>query len=59
MIAAAYANIKCEFVDTKASDAKKPELVVRNPNGKLPILDTPNGPVYESNAILRYFARNA
>jgi len=28
-----------------------------NPLGKVPVLETPDGPVFESNAIARYVAR--
>ena len=34
-----------------------PSLGCRNPVGKIPVLDTPSGPLFESNAIARYVAR--
>jgi elongation factor 1-gamma len=39
------------------SQLKTPEYLAKHPLGKVPLLDTPEGPIYESNAILRYLAR--
>nr|KYP63224.1 Elongation factor 1-gamma [Cajanus cajan] len=36
---------------------KTPEFLKMNPIGKVPVLETPHGPVFESNAIARYVAR--
>ncbi|XP_024170797.1 elongation factor 1-gamma isoform X2 [Rosa chinensis] len=33
---------------------KTPEFLKMNPIGKVPVLETPDGPVFESNAIARY-----
>ena len=33
------------------------EYLAKNPLGKIPALETENGPLFESNAILRYIAR--
>ena len=33
------------------------EYLTKNPLGKIPTLVTENGPLFESNAILRYIAR--
>lgn len=38
-------------------DTKKPEHLARHPLGKVPALETADGPLFESNAILRYLAR--
>jgi elongation factor 1-gamma len=40
-------------------DNKTPEFLALNPNGKVPTLETPEGAVWESNAIARYVARSA
>ncbi len=41
-----------------SSELKTPEYLKKNPNGKVPLLETPNGKfIFESNAILRYVAR--
>jgi len=37
------------FVTTKT-----PEFLKMNPIGKVPVLETPDGPIFESNAIARY-----
>ncbi|KAI3755156.1 hypothetical protein L1987_54951 [Smallanthus sonchifolius] len=34
-----------------------PEFLKMNPIGKIPVLETPDGFVFESNAIARYVAR--
>lgn len=36
---------------------KTPEFLKKNPNGKVPTLETPDGCLFESNAIARYVAR--
>jgi elongation factor 1-gamma len=36
---------------------KNEEHVKRHPLGKVPVLETAEGPLFESNAILRYVAR--
>eukprot|EP00252_Welwitschia_mirabilis_P026351 TRINITY_DN863_c0_g1_i3.p1 TRINITY_DN863_c0_g1~~TRINITY_DN863_c0_g1_i3.p1 ORF type:complete len:421 (+),score=56.65 TRINITY_DN863_c0_g1_i3:258-1520(+) len=36
---------------------KTPEFLKMNPIGKVPVLETPDGPIFESNAIARYVAR--
>jgi len=36
---------------------KTPEFLKMNPIGKIPVLETPDGAVFESNAIARYVAR--
>ena len=38
-------------------DNLKPEFIAKNPTGKVPILETPQGVLFESNAIARYIAR--
>jgi len=51
-IAAQYAGINVDVVDSSSKEFKG-----LSPIGKTPVLNTPNGPIFESNAILRYFAR--
>ncbi|PIA24800.1 hypothetical protein AQUCO_26700002v1 [Aquilegia coerulea] len=36
---------------------RTPEFLGMNPIGKVPVLETPDGPIFESNAIARYVAR--
>ncbi len=38
-------------------DNKTPQFAEKNPLQKIPVLETPEGCVFESNAIARYFAR--
>jgi elongation factor 1-gamma len=50
--AAAYAGVNVDVVDSSSKEFKG-----LSPIGKTPVLSTPNGPIFESNAILRYVAR--
>jgi glutathione S-transferase len=57
-IAAQYGGIKIEQPPFKwAVDNKTPEFFKKNPNGQVPTMDSPDGPIYESNAIAKYVAR--
>jgi len=51
-IAAQYAGVNIDVVDAASKEFK-----ALSPIGKTPVLSTPNGPIFESNAILRYIAR--
>lgn len=55
-MAAAYADVALEaaIVDT---NAKPPELIDNNPLGKIPVLLTDDGPVFDSRAITQYLNR--
>jgi len=60
LIAAEYAGVQITPVDYNpliATPEEKENFKKLNPNGKVPTLETPEGPLYESNAILRYVAR--
>ena len=60
LIAAEYAGVQITPVDFNPFGATSEELEnfkKLNPNGKVPTLETPEGSIYESNAILRYVAR--
>jgi len=55
LIAAKYAGLNVELVtdvDTKSAD-----FLRKNPTGKVPVLETAQGTISESNAIVRYIAR--
>jgi len=57
-IAAQYGEIKIEqpaFI--WGVDNKTPDFFKKNPNGQVPTLDSPDGPIYESNAIAKYVTR--
>ncbi|KAL6179183.1 hypothetical protein ACLB2K_050699 [Fragaria x ananassa] len=59
LIAAEYSGVKVELVKDfqMGVSNKTPEFLKINPIGKVPVLETPEGPVFESNAIARYVAR--
>ncbi|XP_059447055.1 elongation factor 1-gamma-like [Corylus avellana] len=59
LIAAEYTGVKVELAPNfeMGVSNKTPEFLKMNPIGKVPVLETPDGPVFESNAIARYVAR--
>ncbi len=57
LVAAKLANVPIELVPITYEELKNPEHLQRHPLGKIPALETPEGPLFESNAILRYIAR--
>jgi len=62
IIAAAYAQVDLtveEFFPRGAPEDVLKEFKKKNPNVKIPVLETPEGSIYESNAILRYIARQS
>lgn len=48
-----------EQVWVPLTELKSEAMLKLNPNGKVPVLETADGPIYETNAILRYAARTA
>jgi len=58
LVAAKYAGVTVEVPAFNfGEDNKSAEFLKKNPLGKVPVLDTPEGPIWESNAIARYVAR--
>ena len=58
LIAAKYAGVEVTMPAFElGKDNKTPAFLAKNPMGKIPVLDTPSGPLFESNAIARYVAR--
>ncbi|KAH7429873.1 hypothetical protein KP509_09G069500 [Ceratopteris richardii] len=59
LIAAEYVGVKVELPKEFQFGVsnKTPEYLKLNPFGKVPVLETPEGPLFESNAIARYIAR--
>ncbi|XP_038681194.1 elongation factor 1-gamma 2-like [Tripterygium wilfordii] len=59
LIAAEYSGVKVELVKNFEMGVtnKAPEFLKMNPLGKVPVLETPDGPIFESNAIARYVTR--
>lgn len=56
LIAAEYSGVQVELAQNfeMGVSNKTPEFIKMNPIGKVPVLETPDGPVFESNAIARY-----
>ncbi|GFQ00582.1 elongation factor 1-gamma 2 [Phtheirospermum japonicum] len=59
LIAAEFNGVKVELKKDfqMGVSNKTPEFIKMNPIGKIPVLETPDGCVFESNAIARYVAR--
>ncbi|KAH9619367.1 hypothetical protein KSS87_011668 [Heliosperma pusillum] len=59
LIAAEYSGVKVDLAENFEMGVtnKSPEFLKMNPIGKVPVLETPEGPIFESNAIARYVAR--
>jgi len=60
LIAGQYGgNFEFEFPKEfkMGTDNKTPEFLKKNPNGQVPTMDTPDGPIWESNAMAKYVAR--
>jgi len=61
LVAAKFGNVDIQL-DTNFQMGvtnKTPEFLAMNPCGKVPVMKTPEGPIFESNAIARYVARKA
>jgi len=60
LIAAKIANVSITHPSFQmGKDNKTKEFTEKNPFNKVPVLDTCHGPIYESNAILRFIARHS
>jgi len=58
LIAAQYNDVKINVPPfTLHKDNTTEAFLAKNPLGKVPVLETPHGPIFESNAIARYVAR--
>eukprot|EP01114_Cavostelium_apophysatum_P012953 TRINITY_DN302_c0_g1_i1.p1 TRINITY_DN302_c0_g1~~TRINITY_DN302_c0_g1_i1.p1 ORF type:complete len:217 (-),score=38.62 TRINITY_DN302_c0_g1_i1:131-781(-) len=59
LIAAQFGGIKIDYPqDFKmGTENKTPEFLKKFPPGQVPAMDTPDGPLFESNALARYVAR--
>jgi elongation factor 1-gamma len=56
-IAAAYCGVELKEPGFNFGvDNLKPEFLAKSPMGKVPVLETPSGAIFESNAIARYIA---
>ncbi|GKV24459.1 hypothetical protein SLEP1_g34072 [Rubroshorea leprosula] len=56
LIAAEYSGVDVKLIENfeMGVSNKTPEFLKMNPIGKVPVLETPEGPIFESNAIARY-----
>ncbi|KAK1414682.1 hypothetical protein QVD17_30432 [Tagetes erecta] len=61
LIAAEYAGVEIKMAENfeKFVSNKTPEFLKMNPIGKIPVLETPDGAIFESNAIARYVAHGS
>lgn len=60
LIAAEYVGARIEVPEFQMDvDNKTPEFLKMNPHGKVPVLQTDKGSIFESNAIARYVSRLA
>ncbi|KAK4271049.1 hypothetical protein QN277_019798 [Acacia crassicarpa] len=59
LIAAEYSGVDVKLAPNfeMGVSNKTPEFLRFNPIGKVPVLETPDGPIFESNAIARYVVR--
>jgi len=58
LIAAKYGGIEVhQHAVQIGTDTRTPEFLAKNPLGKVPVLETDEGFIFESNAIARYIAR--
>lgn len=58
LIAAEYNNVAIEIPDFKlGQDNKSAEFLAKSPLGRVPVLETESGSIFESNAIARHVAR--
>ncbi|KAH6759326.1 Translation elongation factor EF1B [Perilla frutescens var. frutescens] len=59
LIVSEFTGVKVELIKDFQMGVtnKTPEFIKMNPIGKIPVLETPEGSIFESNAIARYVAR--
>jgi len=59
LVAARYAGVDVDIPESfvYGTDNLKPEFLALSPTGKVPVLLTPQGPINQPSAILRYVAR--
>lgn len=57
LIAAEYNGLVLDIPAFSLADAAQPAFLAKSPRGTVPVLETPQGALFESNAIARYVAR--
>ena len=50
------AKYTCNLIDRKQNSQKDPKYLALNPNGLIPVLETNDGPIFETAAILLWLA---
>lgn len=58
-LVAKFLEVPLEFNRIPRAEWKSAEYMKKNPMGKIPTLETPEGCIYESMSIIRYLARKA
>ena len=58
-VVAKFLEIPLDYVRIPFTEWKSPEYLQKHPLGKIPLLETPEGCIYESMTIVRYLARKA
>lgn len=58
-IAAEFAKVDYKFVNTTFAELKSESFLAKNALAKVPVVETPEGTLTETNAILKYFCRKA
>eukprot|EP00026_Physarum_polycephalum_P017918 Phypoly_transcript_19306.p1 GENE.Phypoly_transcript_19306~~Phypoly_transcript_19306.p1 ORF type:complete len:222 (+),score=39.05 Phypoly_transcript_19306:49-714(+) len=58
-IAAKYAGVEVKLAENFQMGVtnKTPEYIAKHPLGQIPLMETPEGPLFESNTLARYVAR--
>lgn len=54
-----FFEFNVEFERIPGTEWKSEAYLKKNPFGKVPTLETPEGSIFESHSIMRYFARKA
>jgi len=57
LVAAHIVEAPIELIVVDHIKIKEPDFLKKNPNGKIPVLETKDGFIFESNAILRHVGR--
>jgi len=58
LITAKYAGVEIQVPDFNSETGIDAEFLKKSPAGKIPVLETPEGTIFESNAIARYIAHS-
>ncbi|EGR27799.1 hypothetical protein IMG5_188690 [Ichthyophthirius multifiliis] len=59
LITADLCGVEIKHIDMEYSDSKTKEFLQKNPLGKVPVLETTEGFIFETNTIVRHLARKS